>query len=384
MIKEAIVKIVNKGDLTYSEAYAVMNEIMSGETSATQNAAFLSALSTKSTRAETTDEIAGCAAAMRAHATKVETGMDLFEIVGTGGDGAHSFNISTSSALVAAAGILSACAALPFMQGTKVSFFFDTIGYSIGIMLFPVLSAFIAFSIGGRTALVAGFTGGIMADLSSAGVLGAVVNGLAGGAVAYLTTLFARRFLKGHDAMFALLVYPVVGTLGVTLIAEFVTNLPMAFLDSHINAFISSAGVLPRAILGGLLGMMMSADMGGPLNKISYACGVLLLADSMPEPGAGNLVMASVMAGGMAPPVSAGLAALTVRPLFSLREKKLALTAVSKGLLFVTEGVMPYMLIAPRGARVACFMGSGLAGALSMAAGCGVCAQLCKFGAFSL
>jgi len=276
--------------------------------------------------------------------------------------------------LVAAAGILSACAALPFMQGTKVSFFFDTIGYSIGIMLFPVLSAFIAFSIGGRTALVAGFTGGIMADLSSAGVLGAVVNGLAGGAVAYLTTLFARRFLKGHDAMFALLVYPVVGTLGVTLIAEFVTNLPMAFLDSHINAFISSAGVLPRAILGGLLGMMMSADMGGPLNKISYACGVLLLADSMPEPGAGNQVMASVMAGGMAPPVSAGLAALTVRPLFSLREKKLALTAVSKGLLFVTEGVMPYMLIAPRGARVACFMGSGLAGALSMAAGCGVCA----------
>lgn len=74
MIKEAIVKIVNKQDLTYDEAYAVMNEIMSGETSPTQNAAFLAALSTKSTKAETTDEIAGCAAAMRGHATKVETG----------------------------------------------------------------------------------------------------------------------------------------------------------------------------------------------------------------------------------------------------------------------------------------------------------------------
>ena len=104
MIKEAIVKIVNKEDLTYKEAYAVMNEIMSGETTATQNAAFLAALSTKSARAETTDEIAGCAAAMRAHATKVETDMELFEIVGTGGDNAHSFNISTTSALVAAAG----------------------------------------------------------------------------------------------------------------------------------------------------------------------------------------------------------------------------------------------------------------------------------------
>ena len=104
MIKEAIVKIVNKEDLTYDEAYAVMNEIMSGETTPTQNAAFLAALSTKSARAETTDEIAGCAAAMRDHATRVDTGMDIFEIVGTGGDNAHSFNISTTSALVAAAG----------------------------------------------------------------------------------------------------------------------------------------------------------------------------------------------------------------------------------------------------------------------------------------
>ncbi|WP_026510516.1 MULTISPECIES: anthranilate phosphoribosyltransferase [unclassified Butyrivibrio] len=104
MIKEAIVKIVNKEDLTYNEAYAVMNEIMGGETTPTQNAAFLSALSTKSARAETTEEIAGCAAAMRDHATKVDTGMDVFEIVGTGGDNAHSFNISTTSALVAAAG----------------------------------------------------------------------------------------------------------------------------------------------------------------------------------------------------------------------------------------------------------------------------------------
>ena len=104
MIREAIVKLVDKKDLTYNEAYSVINEIMSGETTPTQNAAFLAALSTKSTTAETTDEIAGCAAAMRDHATKCETGMDIFEIVGTGGDNANSFNISTTSALVAAAG----------------------------------------------------------------------------------------------------------------------------------------------------------------------------------------------------------------------------------------------------------------------------------------
>ena len=106
MIKEAIVKIVDKQDLTYDEAYAVINEIMSGETTPTQNAAFLAALSTKSTKAETIDEISGCAAAMRDHALTVDYDGDLLEIVGTGGDGAHTFNISTTSALIlASAGV---------------------------------------------------------------------------------------------------------------------------------------------------------------------------------------------------------------------------------------------------------------------------------------
>lgn len=110
MIHEAIVKITQKGDLTYDEAYQVMNEIMNGETTPTQNAAFLAALSTKSTKAETIDEISGCAAAMRDHATRVDVGdRQVLEIVGTGGDGAHSFNISTTSAMVvAAAGVMVA------------------------------------------------------------------------------------------------------------------------------------------------------------------------------------------------------------------------------------------------------------------------------------
>ena len=109
MIKEAIAKIVDKQDLTYDEAYTVISEIMSGQTTPTQNAAFLSALSTKSTKAETIDEITGCAAAMRDAAVRFENDMDLFEIVGTGGDHSNSFNISTTSAMViAASGILVA------------------------------------------------------------------------------------------------------------------------------------------------------------------------------------------------------------------------------------------------------------------------------------
>ena len=107
MIQQAIAKIVDKQDLSYDEAYAVMSEIMNGETTQTQNAAFLAALSTKSTKAETIDEISGCAAAMRERTIPVaHPGMEVLEIVGTGGDGVHSFNISTTSALVLAGGLL--------------------------------------------------------------------------------------------------------------------------------------------------------------------------------------------------------------------------------------------------------------------------------------
>lgn len=101
MIQEATAKIIENGDLTYEEAIAVMNEIMNGETSQVQTAAFLAALSTKG---ETIEEITACAAGMRSHATKVPHPFDLLEIVGTGGDGAGSFNISTTAAIVAAAG----------------------------------------------------------------------------------------------------------------------------------------------------------------------------------------------------------------------------------------------------------------------------------------
>lgn len=100
MIKEATSKLIDRKDLTYEEAMAVMNEIMSGGTSPVQTAAFLAALSAKG---ETIEEITACAAGMRAHALPVNYKEDLLEIVGTGGDGSNSFNISTTSSIVIAA-----------------------------------------------------------------------------------------------------------------------------------------------------------------------------------------------------------------------------------------------------------------------------------------
>ena len=103
MIKEAIVKLAKKEDLSYQEAEEVMNEIMEGRATDVQMSAYLTSLSMKG---ETIDEITASAAGMRAHCVKLLHNVDALEIVGTGGDGANSFNISTTSALViAAAGV---------------------------------------------------------------------------------------------------------------------------------------------------------------------------------------------------------------------------------------------------------------------------------------
>ena len=101
MIKEAIIKLSKKQDLTYAEAETVMDEIMSGQATPVQMSAYLTALSLKG---ETIDEITASAAGMRAHCIKLLHDMDVLEIVGTGGDGSNSFNISTTSSLVIAAG----------------------------------------------------------------------------------------------------------------------------------------------------------------------------------------------------------------------------------------------------------------------------------------
>ena len=101
MIKEAIIKLSKKQDLAYAEAEAVMDEIMSGQATPVQMSAYLTALSLKG---ETIDEITASAAGMRVHCIKLLHNLDVLEIVGTGGDGSNSFNISTTSSLVIAAG----------------------------------------------------------------------------------------------------------------------------------------------------------------------------------------------------------------------------------------------------------------------------------------
>ena len=119
-------------------------------------------------------------------------------------------------------------------------------------------------------------------------------------------------------------------------------------------------------LVGAVLAGMMSADMGGPLNKTAYAIGVLLLADCLPETGPGTLIMAAIMAGGMVPPLAAGVSSILVPQVYSDKERKNSFIALGKGLVFITEGVIPYLAYNPEKMKFACIVSSAVAGGISM------------------
>ena len=127
-------------------------------------------------------------------------------------------------------------------------------------------------------------------------------------------------------------------------------------------------------MIGALLAGMMSYDMGGPINKMAYAIGVLFLADSLPEQGPGGLVMASIMAGGMVPPIAAALASILVPQVFTSKINSLRFITLGKGLVFITEGIIPYLQTNPKIMKTACVACSALSGGLSMYFKCSICA----------
>ncbi|MCR5085461.1 MAG: fructose-specific PTS transporter subunit EIIC [Succinivibrionaceae bacterium] len=280
--------------------------------------------------------------------------------------------ISLTMPLVATAGILSSLELL--IPGTDLMPFLVNVSWNLGAMIFPVLSAVIACSIAGRRALVAGLVGGLMAAMGHAGVLGALILGFAGGAVAQGMAWAGAR-ARGHDAMFALLISPLAGGMIIALLAELAVNPPCAELNDLIDHGLGEAPPWLLGLLGAILGGMMAADMGGPLNKLSYSVGVLMLANTVPAAGPGLQLMAAVMAGGMIPPLALGLAALcTGRHCFTPGERQQAWAAVLKGLLFVTEGALPLMVLRPLRSRLSCVLGAAVGGGLSMLLSCGCCA----------
>ena len=160
------------------------------------------------------------------------------------------------------------------------------------------------------------------------------------------------------------LIYPVVGVLLMGLCMTFVVEPIMGGINTGLNNALTGMGNSSKVILGLVLGGMMAIDMGGPFNKAAYVFGTAAIA-------AGNYdIMAAVMVGGMTPPCAIALASLLFKDKFTKEEREAGPTNFIMGLAFITEGAIPFAASDPLHVIPACVIGSGLAGALSMAFNC--------------
>ena len=259
---------------------------------------------------------------------------------------------------------LSAAERSSFGSITDAARLFNEIGNVAFKFMLPVLAGFIAMAIGDRPALAVGFVGGMMAANGTSGFLGALVAGFAAGYIVLLLVKLCSKLPDALEKIAPVLIYPVVGILVMGLLMKFAVEPVMGYINTAMNNGLNSMGSGSRIVLGLLLGGMMAIDMGGPFNKAAYVFGTASIAS-------GNYdIMASVMIGGMVPPCAIALATIIFKNKFSKQERQSGPTNLIMGLAFITEGAIPYAAADPFRVIPACVVGSGVAGALSMAFKC--------------
>ena len=234
---------------------------------------------------------------------------------------------------------------------------------AFGFML-PVLSGFIAMSIGDRPALAVGFVGGMIAANGSSGFLGALAAGFLSGLLILLLKKVFSRLPESIEKITPVLLYPLFGILLIGLIMTYIIEPPIGALNTGLNTALTNMSGSSKVLLGIIVAGMMSVDMGGPFNKAAYVFGTASIA-------AGNYdIMAAVMIGGMVPPCAIALASILFKNKFTKDERKSAPVNFIMGLAFITEGAIPYAAADPLRVLPSCIIGAATAGALSMAFGC--------------
>ena len=287
-------------------------------------------------------------------------------------------------------------------------------GLAMGLMV-PVLAGYIAYSIADRPGLAVGFTGGLLASSGNAIAAGYVwadsttgfqkfiadfafqsanggntVSGFLGGIVAgflagYVVLLLKKLFSKlpaSLDGIKPTLIYPLLGILIVSILMCFIFNPLIGLINTGLSEMlksISAAGMI--TVLGLLLGAMMAIDMGGPINKAAYVFGTGMLgtaADLMangatmsdPAVQACYIAMASIMVGGMVPPVGIALACKFFPKKFTAAERNSWVSNIVMGCSFITEGAIPFAAADPAHVIPCTLVGAGVAGFLSALFGC--------------
>ena len=268
-----------------------------------------------------------------------------------------------------------------------VAAWFKTIGgYAFNFML-PLLAGFIAMSIADRPGLLVGIVGGLLASNGAtfadpgaksavpSGFLGALLAGFLAGLLMKLFEQLCEKLPAALEGIKPVLIYPLAG-LGIVGVMMCAVNPVMAVINTGLNNGLTwlsdhNLGIL----LGCILGAMMSIDMGGPFNKAAYVfgTGMLTTAAGTADPAVQQVcyqVMASVMIGGMVPPIAIALSTTIFGKYWTADERKNGIVNFIMGLSFITEGAIPYAASYPLKVIPSCALGAATAGALSWAFGC--------------
>jgi PTS system fructose-specific IIC component len=235
------------------------------------------------------------------------------------------------------------------------------IGSTAFEMLVPILSGFIAFGMADRPGIAPGVVGGLIASAIGAGFLGGLVSGLLAGFV--VMGLKRLKVPRGVAGVMPVVVIPLVATLVVGLLMIVVVGEPIAAVQTGMTNWLSGLSGSTAWLLGGLLGLMMAVDMGGPVNKVAYTFGLAALASG------DTVVMAAVMAAGMTPPLGLALATVVRKQLFTKPERQAGQAGWLLGLSFITEGAIPFAAADPFRVIPSVVIGSATTGALSVAFG---------------
>lgn len=259
---------------------------------------------------------------------------------------------------------------------TPIAAFFKSIGGSAFGFMLPVLAGYIAMSIADRPGLAVGFVGGMIAannqflagitglKTGTSGFLGALVAGFLAGYVVLLLMKLFSKLPESLEGIKPVLLYPLFGILIVSCIMIFIVEPPVGLLNTAMNNGLKSMSGSGKILLGLIVGGMMSVDMGGPVNKASYAFGVASITS-------GNYdIMAAVMLGGMVPPLACSLATFLFKNKFTEEERKAGPTNIVMGLSFISEGAIPFAAADPIRVIIPCIIGSAVSGALSMLFNC--------------
>lgn len=227
----------------------------------------------------------------------------------------------------------------------------------LGMILIPVLSAYMAYSISDKTALAPGFAAGVAANIISGGFL----CGMLGGLIAGFTVKACKKYIpaKGNTAGFvSFWVYPVLSTLVVSISMFLIVGKPVAWLNTSLINLLGQLGGANAALLGAIIGIMVSFDLGGPVNKAAYAFCAGAMAEGVIVPYA---VFASVkMVSGFAITFATKIAAKD----YTKEEREIGSSTWMLVLAGITEGAIPFMMNDPIRVILPLCTGSAVTGAL--------------------